>query len=247
MSAMASTHAGPRPGALRRPPRRSARASGRLPCPRSTAPRPSRRPQQQHRVARRLRRLLRRRITVRGRGPAREQSVESPGEQRRRREVPGGHPDAVRSHRERQHLERLLEPALVLQEIGVRHEAQPQAGERLGADGDGVGDAVQVGALGRIGGQLAQVAPDGVELPEDALLRVGARPSRASSRSTRRDTKYAPSASRADTSRSRSCSARARSRNGAWVSTSADDSTSPKSCCGVNRARPSVRVTGGRS
>ena len=92
------------------------------------------------------------------------------------------------SHRERQHLQRLLQPALVLQEVGVRHQAQAQAGERLGADGNSVGDAVQVGALGRIGRQLAEMAADGVELPEHPLRALGPS-SRASSRSTKRDTR----------------------------------------------------------
>ncbi len=77
----------------------------------------------------------------------------------------------MRPDRERQDLQRLLQPSLVLQEVGVRHQAQAQAGERLGADGDGVGDAVKVGALGRVGGQLPKMAPDGVELPEEPFTR----------------------------------------------------------------------------
>jgi len=60
----------------------------------------------------------------------------------------------------------------VLQEVGVRHQAQAEARKWLGSDGDGVGDAVEMGTLGRVGRQLPQVAPDGVELPEEPFARA---------------------------------------------------------------------------
>ena len=88
-------------------------------------------------------------------------------------------------HRERQDLQRLLQPALVLQEVGVRHQAQAQASERLRAGGDSVGDAVEMGALGRVGRQLPQVPPDGVELPEEAFTRAFIRVDRLLARDTR--------------------------------------------------------------
>ena len=78
------------------------------------------------------------------------------------------------SNGQREHLERLFEPALVLEEVGVCHQAEAEAGEGLSADGNGVGDAVQVSAFGGIGRQLAEMTAHGIQLPEHPLLPSGA-------------------------------------------------------------------------
>lgn len=73
------------------------------------------------------------------------------------------------AHGQRQDLEPFLETPFMLQEIRVCHEAQTQAGERLALERNGVGDAVEVGGFGRIRGQIPQVTPHRVELPEQTF------------------------------------------------------------------------------
>src|SRR5690242_274599 len=75
--------------------------------------------QHQYRVGLGGRGRLRGGVAVCRRGPARQQSVEPPREQRRRREVAGGHLDAMRADRELQDLETFLEAAFVLEEVRV--------------------------------------------------------------------------------------------------------------------------------
>jgi hypothetical protein len=58
----------------------------------------------------------------------------------------------------------------VLQEIRVRHEAEAKRPERLVAGGKGVGDPVEMRALGRLRRQLAEMAPNRVQLPQEPLL-----------------------------------------------------------------------------
>ena len=82
----------------------------------------------QHPIARAIRGGLGRQIAVGRLVPAGEQAVESPGEERGGREVVRGHVRTVRSHCQREDLERLLEPALVLEVVRIGHQAQPQAG-----------------------------------------------------------------------------------------------------------------------
>ena len=61
----------------------------------------------------------------------------------------------------------------MLQEIGIGHQAQPEARQRLAADRNRVGHAVQMGALGRIGGQLSEMTADGVQLPQKSFMGGG--------------------------------------------------------------------------
>ena len=76
----------------------------------------------------------------------------------------------MRAQRRRERLQRLLQPALVLQEIRVGHEAEAERPERLVAGGNGVGDPVEMRALGGFRRQLAEVAPNRVQLPQESLI-----------------------------------------------------------------------------
>ena len=78
----------------------------------------------------------------------------------------------MRAHRQRQHLERFLESAFVLEEVRVSHQTQTQRGERLERAGDRVRDPVQVRPLGRVRRQFPEMATHGIELPEQALARA---------------------------------------------------------------------------
>jgi hypothetical protein len=93
----------------------------------------------------------------------------STGEQGRGREIGGRDLGPVRPHGQRQHLQRFLQPPLVLEEVPVRQEAEAEAGKGLRSQWDRVGNAEQVRALGQIGWQLPEVPADGVELPEQAV------------------------------------------------------------------------------
>ena len=106
-----------------------------------------------------------------GRRPAGQQSVQAAREQRDRRELGRRHRRTVRATGQAENVERLLEPGLVLQEVGVGGEAEPQGrrGRRIGRDG--VGDPAKVRALGRVAGEIREVTPDRRELPGEAFLR----------------------------------------------------------------------------
>jgi hypothetical protein len=80
----------------------------------------------------------------------------------------------VRATRQAENVERFLQPSLVLQEIGVGGEAEPQRGSRRRLGGNGIRDAAQVRALRRVAGKIGQMTPNRGELPGEALLRFHA-------------------------------------------------------------------------
>lgn len=76
--------------------------------------------------------------------------------------------------RQAEDVERLLQPRLVFQEIGVGGQTEAQRGSRGRVRRDGIGDPAEVRALGRITGKIRQVTPNRRELPGEAFLRFHA-------------------------------------------------------------------------
>jgi ribosomal protein L29 len=73
--------------------------------------------------------------------------------------------------RQPEDVECLLQPGLVLQEIGVGREAEPQRGSRGRVRRDGICDPAKMRALGCVSGEIREMTPNRRELPGKALLR----------------------------------------------------------------------------
>jgi hypothetical protein len=96
--------------------------------------------------------------------------VEPGGEQGQRREVRGAHPASVGPRGEREHVERLGQASLVLQEIGERGEAGANGGHcGSGVIPQRIDESGQVASLGPRLVQLLDVAGRAVALPAVGL------------------------------------------------------------------------------
>ena len=83
----------------------------------------------------------------------------------------GGTPSPCVRAASAEDVERFLQPALVLQEVGVGGEGQTEARGFSALGGDGVGDTAEVRGLRRVAREVPHVAPHGLELPAKAFAR----------------------------------------------------------------------------